>query len=280
MDISEVIEHLKDEQALLAIAQEIIETHTAGTQLHDNPDDYREHSPPWHQHGIVTHSLEFAKAMETSIPNYVKEWGLETPVDTILSDRIDGVQKRQLLVIASLFHDIGKFTARTTDHTHDEASHHFTDHEEHSGALIRTDIAPYLNELGLTEAHVEYIAKCAELHFELGKVRRVAKQTGYTMAFADSPQFEEAARTVIREHPGFAVEIGLQFIADNLSKSEVFAVAETDEEIEAQRPALVQELNARGLHPALINQALQMPVNFKVARNYLRLWAEEHSIKH
>lgn len=270
-DISESIDQLRG--SLPTIAELVIDGEK-NPSLKANPDDYLEHSPKWHQHGIVTHSLEFAKAMKTTIPDYINEWGLEEPVNEVLSEQIDGVEKRQLLEVASLLHDVGKFTARKEGHDHDEVSYSFTDHEEHSGQIIRTQLHDTLKELKLTDRQIEYVARCAELHFELGKVRRSSKENGgFTMAFVDTPAFQEAAQEIIDNNSNFALEIGLMFIADGLSKSEVKADGLDDEEIASQHSKLESELADKGLNPKLINQALQMPVNFKVARTYLNQWA-------
>lgn len=245
------------------IAKSLITVHLdmsepANVAFAENPDDYLQHSPNWHHHGVVTHSREFARAMKEAIPQYLREWGLEESANCVLSEEIDGVQKRELLEMSSLLHDIGKFTARTLgDHDNDEVHTHFDNHEEQSGDIIRTELREPLSNLGFTENQIEYIAGCAELHFELGKVRRAAKANGgYTMAFVDTQAFHEAAQEIIEKHPDFALEVGLQFIADNLSKSEVQSTGINDEEIENQREQLAADIAQLGLNPKLINQAL------------------------
>lgn len=257
----------------------------------DNPDDYLQHSPKWHQHGILTHSYEFARAIKDTIPQYLEDWsrkylesggyqwtGLENEAKGVLSQQIDGVEKRQLLEVAGLLHDVGKFSSRTEEIEKDSIkSYSFTDHEEHSGKIIRTEdnVSRKLKDFGLTDAQIEYVARCAELHFELGKVRRTSKENGgYTMAFVDTPAFHDAAQEIIDKNPDFALEIGLLFIADGLSKSEVQAHGSTDEEIETETVELEKELAEKGLNPNLISQAKQMPVNFKIAKTYLNQWAE------
>lgn len=240
------------------------------------PDSPMEHAPRWHQYGVITHSVEFGNALRDTVPEYVERWGLTEPVAAALSTEIDGIAKQDLLQITALVHDVGKFTARQVEHDEVTGATDFSfgGHEEHSGSIVRGSLHSTLMELGLTEPQIEYVARCAELHFELGKVRRVSKADGgYTVAFTESPAFASAAQGIMDEHPDYALEIGLQFIADSLSKSEVAATADTDEEIAVQRPALEAELATKGLNPNLINQALQLPVNLKVAEAYLRQWA-------
>ncbi|MFY9228552.1 MAG: HD domain-containing protein [Candidatus Microsaccharimonas sp.] len=242
-----------------------------------NPDDPSHHAEKWHQHGIVTHSREFARAIQETIPEHLKDWGVSEVVEKALSETIDGMERRELLTIASLLHDIGKFTARKFENgSHDKW--HFDGHAEQSGQIVRSELREYLGEnLNLTDAQIEYIARCTELHFELGEVRKAAKTSGegYTMKFVDTPDFKEAAQEIIEKYPDYALEIGLMFIADGLSKSEISATGEADDEIENQRAELAAEIAKRGLNPDLINQALQMPVNMKVARAYLTQWSEE-----
>ena len=290
VDISEIIERINQDLPDIAnvnvplepkndVVDYLGKSYTERAEyFRDNPDDYLQHAPKWHQHGIVTHSREFARAIKSTIPEYIKSWGLENKAENILSQQIDGVEKRQLLEVAGLLHDVGKFSSRTEEIEDGSIKgYSFTDHEEHSAEIIRNEdnVSGRLKDLGFSPTQIEYIAKCAELHFELGKVRRASKENGgFTMAFVDTPAFREAAREIIDKNPDFALEIGLLFIADGLSKSEVIALGNTDEEIEAETPILEQELAEKGLNPKLINQAKQMPVNFKVAKAYLTQWAE------
>lgn len=199
-------------------------THPANQSFAANPNDPSEHAPTWHQFGIVEHSIKFQESMEGSVLDYVRAWGLIDSVEEELSKDIDGVSKRELLTITSLLHDIGKFTGRKVEEKNDGSiSASFEDHEAESGRLVRQEpIYSYLETHGLTVSQIEYIAHTAELHFELGKLRRVAKTTevGYTMKFVDTPECQEAIDQIIEEHRDFALEIGLQFIADAMSKTE------------------------------------------------------------
>jgi hypothetical protein len=242
----------------------------------DNPDSPAEHSPRWHQYGILTHSEQFRRCMNAGVPLLMEQWGLLDAILVALSQKIDGTSKADLLQLASLLHDIGKFTARTIERQ-DDGSHvmRFVDHEAHSGAIVRFGFNEALQKLGLSEAQIEYIAECTEHHFELGKVRRVSMENddNYTMAFARSEALTDIAQGIISTNPELALEIGLMFIADNLSKTEVAATADTDEGIRVQRTDLEQEITHKGLNPYLIDQALQQPVNMAVARRYLQLWA-------
>ncbi|WP_069166190.1 HD domain-containing protein [Nocardia altamirensis] len=239
------------------------------------PDNPEEHSPQWHQYGIITHSVEFANDLSTVVPEHLERWGLRDSVRAALSVEIDAVAKEQLLQIVALAHDVGKFFTRKPVRGEMGQTFSFPHHEKYSGIVIRGDMRHSLTQWGLTDAQIEYVAACAELHFELGKVRRVAKKTlGYNLAFTESAEFTVAVQEIMAAHPDYALEVGLQFIADSSSKTTVAATGDTDAAIAAQRPVLEAEIAGKGLSPSLINQALQQPVNLTVARGYLRHWAD------
>lgn len=280
--IPEVIQNLHDR--LPDIAAGLIErsqdmSDPANQAFAQEPDNPAEHSPTWHQLGVVSHSYEFGRAMRDSIPAYVQEWKLTQPVEAALSEEIDGIAKRELLQVVSLLHDVGKFTARkiTRDPATGAVSTSFEDHEVHSGEIVRGELSHMLAGQGMSQRQIDYIATCTELHFELGKVRRTSKAVGgYTMAFVDTPEFKAAAQEIIDAHPDYALEIGLQFIADSLSKTEVVprsSVKSTDQEIEQERPWVEAELANKHLDPRLVNQAMQQPINLKVTKTYLEQWA-------
>lgn len=199
----------------------------------EHPDDPLQHETHWHEFGIITHSQKFLEALKTTVPQYLAEWGLKDKADDVLNEKIGNLTKWQLLQITALLHDIGKFTARTP--------HGFRDHEIHSGKLLRNDLYRFLEQQGLTAIQIEYIATCAEAHFELGKVRRKTRGR-YTLQFTQSDEFKKMARAIIVEHSPVALEIGLIFIADSNGKT--------------TRPNV------------------QFPINIAAARSYLEVWAE------
>ncbi len=240
------------------------------------PDDPAEHAPKWHQHGVVTHSREFSAALRSDVPGHVREWGLAQPVETALAEEIDGVPRGELLQLTGLVHDLGKFSTRRLSLNKDRTLEPiFVDHEAHSGRIIRDTLSSGLKVAGLSEVQIEYLARTAELHFELGKVRRASAQTGgYNLAFADSPAFEAAVSEILgTKNSAYALEIGLLFVADCFSKCDVRPTADTDTALAAQKPQVAYELAVRGLNPELINQAMQLPINLKVANRYLQMWA-------
>jgi hypothetical protein len=241
-----------------------------------NPDDPAEHSPRWHQYGILTHSKEFQKIIKSDLPPLLAQWGIAHKVNLVLSEKIQGVTKADLLQVASLLHDLGKFTTRTFERQEDGTPlARFVGHEADSGAIVRFDLKDVLQKLGLREQQIEYIAQCAEHHFDLGKARQAAIDNGgYTIAYAKSAAFRGVALDIMKASPELSLEIGLMFVADSLSKTKIMATADTDEGILSQTSALEQEIKQKGLDSRLINQALQQPVNIEIGRQYLQIWAD------
>ena len=140
----------------------------------------------------------------------------------------------------------------------------FWGHEDDSGSIVRGDLltdSPWnvrrlLLLQGLTNAQILYIAECATYHFELGKVRRAAQfADGYTLTFAATEHFREIAIDIISEHPELNFEIGLLFLADNLSK------------IEPPRDVI----SSFGVDSRRAVAAAQQAIHLKVAEQYLRL---------
>jgi len=152
---------------------------------------------------------------EVDVPRYLKEWGLWQPVSSMLAERIDGVGRGDLLRVAILLHDIGKFGARTRG----KNRFHFSRHEELSGRVIREEIDFDVYEL--THAQIEYIAMTAEDHFVLGQVRKRAREDGaYGTDFVRGHRFLAIVREIRNEHPRDFVEIGVLFLGDSLAKAD------------------------------------------------------------
>lgn len=245
----------------------------------ENPDSVSEHEPSWHQWGIITHTKMFEKIYREQVPEFLAEWGIKDKVDEQMSQEIDGMSKAELLNIAAPLHDLGKFTMRTLKPEEDGSmSASFKKHEADSGRIIRTPEFTQMMKLeyGLTDAQIEYIARCAELHFELGIVRNEAKKSeaGYTLAYANSDEYKQRAKQIMAEYADFQPEIGILFLADSFGKTEMQISAKTDEEIEDQTDAIKDALAEQHLSPKLSKAIKQVPVNKAVAATYLKTWAE------
>jgi hypothetical protein len=269
------------------MAQHVDADNPRNTAYLANPDSPAEHSPNWHQWGVITHTKMFGLAHDKDVNQLLQKWGLKQQVDRHLDQQIDGQPKRDLLRAAVALHDLGKFTHRTFEDEPDGTyKATFTDHERKSGELIRDPAfaASLKQDYNLTDNQIEYIAKAAELHFQLGILRKKAKMVGkYNMEFPRSPAFPDLAREQMRAHPDMALEMGLLFIGDSMAKTNIRIKADSDAEIEAQHAAIQQTITDRlsalpDLHkfnPKLIRAVKQLPVNLEVGRRYLETWAAD-----
>ncbi|EKD56632.1 MAG: Metal dependent phosphohydrolase [uncultured bacterium] len=237
-----------------------------------NPDDPDEHNPGWHQFGIITHSEKFVNSFDIEAQEYFQKWGIKEKINQKISEQIDGKTKKELLRISMILHDLGKF-ARSFTHKDNKFKPNFTDHEAKSEELIKGNeqIQTLLkNDYKLTENQIKYIARCAGLHFELGKTKRAAKksESGYNLVFAEGENCKEACIEIAQRYPDFKEEMGILFLCDSLSKTDVRINAGTDSEIEKQSQQIESVIQSRGLNPKLIAAIKQRPVNIAVAKTY------------
>lgn len=180
----------------------------------EKPDAREQHQTRWHQWGIITHTQIFLRHFDVEIPTFLKEWGLQEPVDAILAETIEGASKRELLRIAILLHDIGKFATRTQG----KYRFHFQHHEGASGEIIREEL--HLARFDLTPSQIEYVALTAEDHFVLALLRKRAREQGeYDVSYIHSRQFPDHCHEVKAAHPLDFVEIGILFLGDSLAKA-------------------------------------------------------------
>ncbi|MFC1810598.1 hypothetical protein ACFLZH_03800, partial [Patescibacteria group bacterium] len=263
------------------MAKKIINTDDPrNTNFYENPDDPVEHAPDWHQFGIISHTKKFSEAYKTEAQDLMQEWGVKDMADKVLSEDIDGRSKDELFRIAAILHDLGKFDRlfKVKDGKETNLPTH-TGHEAKAADYILND--EYVHNLlahdyGLTEDQIKYVAECTRLHYELGKIRKVAKKTeeGYTLAFSKTDKCKDACKEIADQFPNFKVEVGILFMCDSMAKTDIVVKGETDEEIEAQSDDIKQILDQRGLNPKLIRAVLQRPVNNAMAKAYFKVLKE------
>ena len=264
------------EQELLArlpeLAQKIISDHPQDRDFKKNPDSLTDHEPAWHQFGIVTHSAKVCEAHQGEARELLEQWGVAEKVDAVLSEEIDGRTKAELFQISLPLHDLGKFASRVVRRGKSKKRVH-TGHEAKSEQIIRENeqVQNLLQQHGLTEKQINYIATCVGLHYELGKMRGEAKKSkfGYSIAFAESKKCERSCKEIARENPEFQTEIGLYYSADSLAKTNIRIEAQTDEEIKAQTAKAQQLVDEQSPNPRLAAAVTQLPVNTAVAKKYL-----------
>lgn len=255
------------------IARDVMEKIPENSNFSKNPDDPKEHAERWHQFGIISHTQAFIQAYKDEVHHYFKKWNLELKINAKLHEKIDNITKRELLGISGVLHDIGKF-ARTFKMYDSKLEPTYFQHEIKSEILIKQNKVIYnlLKEThNLTENQVDFIARCAGLHFELGKTRNAIKESslGFTIAFANSQECEKVFKEIATEYPLFKIEIGVLFLCDSLAKTDVRIDAKTDEEIEQKSEKINLIIEKRNLNPKLKVAIQQLPVNIELVRKYL-----------
>ncbi len=246
----------------------------------DNPDDPNEHKPNWHQWGIITHTEKVIEFYKKEVPRYLELCGVKEKVISHMAEKIDGKTKDELFEIAIMLHDLGKFISRKAKKANDAtAGFMFNKHEKASGEIIRgTKFNSKLKEeYGLSDGQIEYIARCAELHYILGKIRKQEKDSsnGYTVDFANGAFFHQKAKEMIDKYKEYALEIGLFFLADSLGKTEIHISTSNNEDSKSQDDAIKQTLLDRGLNLKLFKSVKEIPISVAVAENYLKIWANQ-----
>lgn len=249
------------------------------------PNNPLMHESNWHQWGIISHTIRTGIAFEREVPQLLEHWfGQELAASRfgLTEEKIGHLSKLDLLKMSVPLHDLGKFTERRYKGMKPDGRRPdfgFTGHEAASGQIVRARQDQFAQTFFLTKDQIEYLARCAELHYELGKVRARAQKSaaGYSLAFTNSPAFSEAARAIAASQPGFEREMGIFFLADSLGKIELRTAlgARTDEELAGKLPLVQAELAQRDLEPALAKAALQLAVNVRAAERYLALIGQE-----
>ncbi len=132
------------------------------------PDDPREHKPEWHQFGIITHTRRFVRTLYEDIPPALRQVdpAIAGRVARYLDVPIGDLSRRDLMLIAGYWHDIGKFTTRTLGRRGDWR---FIGHAHDSARLITGDRADRAEGLGarygLAPDQIAYVARLADLHY-------------------------------------------------------------------------------------------------------------------
>jgi hypothetical protein len=284
LEVQERVEAMRLELPLMAKALigEHLDLKVPENQaFYENPDNPLFHAPSWHQWGIITHTNQFSSSFSGEVLEHAKKWGLTQAVGRLFAEQVDGLDKRQLMEAGVLFHDLGKFTKRTVEYdAQGKPSYKFEGHEVDSGRLIRKPdfVAQMYTKYGLNANHVEYIARCAELHFVLGTLREEAKSRAealpYSIELIQSDWFRDRARQIANSHPGYELEIGLMFLGDSLAKTDIRLQAETDAELELQKGVAERIVVERQLHPKLARGVMQVPLNTAAAKSYLQTVVE------
>ena len=241
----------------------------------NNPDDVLMHESDWHQWGIITHTRQMDTARLAAVDLLGESF--QPAGDRLSKAMVGHFNKWQLsLVLAPVVHDWGKFIRREYLGFKPDGrpNFNFDGHEFGSGLLVRR-FKHFLTGFNLTYDQVEYLARCAELHFELGKVRKEAKRTegGYTFAFVNGPRCAEACEAIIKSNSDLAEEIGALFAVDSLAKVGVISAVEASSDVDLTRfkTRVVAEVKKDGLPERYVQAGLKLGLDLALARRYFSI---------
>lgn len=274
IDVNEIIDYLSEK--LPCIANRIIDVTPENENFIKYPDDPMEHVPNWHQFGIITHSRIVLESYIRDVAILCVKWEVQDKIKSKLDVKIDGRSKSDLIRIAIILHDIGKF-ARNIEIKNGIIEHNFYGHEAISEKLIISK-NEYVNNIlcfkfNLSSTQIDYIGRIAGLHFELGKSRDTARESihGYTIDFSKTQECKNSLLNIASIFPEYKEEIGLLFLCDSLGKTDIRINANSDAEIEKNQPHIYETLKERNLNPKLVAAIKQLPVNLAIAKAYLQI---------
>lgn len=240
-------------------------------------DDPQHHKPQWHQWGVITHTNMVLEAYLHESPTLLSSWGHEDSVSSWMTEKIipQGYTKHELMCIAILLHDIGKFTKRSLSK---RQSHTYSDlpdftfwlHEIDSERIIHSPLVRLtLKKLGLSSEEVFYVGRCAALHYELSKIREHRQHRGmpYNMEFINSTEYEKECLLLLRSHYDYARELGIIYLADTLGKTSFRIADNTPSTLEFVEEE-IQRLHIDGRHMSAVRD---LPNNVHATKRYFEV---------
>lgn len=177
-------------------------------------DDVTQHSPKWHQFGILTHTmLTYDYLRQNKIYAELNQVPhIKKIVKQYLDLKIDGLKRQELLKITALLHDIGKFKVRFYSNEHEQFK--FKEHE-----LVSAKIAKqYLKGL-LSEPQIKYICKVIKHHNDPLDLKKQLRKL--TDSLNNNLQREQKLfQTMIKKMGAEAVDVLVIFWADKIAKGQ------------------------------------------------------------
>lgn len=267
------------EKALYNIAEELIPTDDKrNNPLIERPDAVNQHALPWHQYGIITHSLKFTEALhDQKNRDYLENQGIN--IGNALEEKIDGITKKELLYLVWIVHDIGKFQRTYKNDTPDSGwSHHW--HESKWAEIIENKLSQhltkYLESYCLTNKHINYITNAVAIHYELWKIRDALQQKWlpYTINSTTTQEYTKQAQKLAGAFPELQIEIWILPYFDKLATVQnLIPEVTTDEEITANTQQYMNRMREEHIDEMFLPSVQQLPVNLMSSINYLKsIW--------
>lgn len=259
-------------EGLSALARCLIPLNKENFYFWNNPDNPAEHQPNWHEFGIITHSIKALNHFQYSLASLIYDCKCLQQIQLYLLQNINNISRYELLSIAIILHDLGKFK-RTSKFKEGILAPNYSGHEKISEQLILNNniVFSILRYLQYDRTQINYIAKCTGLHFELGKLRnQFIQKKEYNFSFLSSNIFKETCNAIIYKIPDFKFEIGIMFLCDSLAKTDFDLEAKSDSDIEQDLPRyMTEEIIRKNLPSIFIKAIKQKPVNIEMSRKYL-----------
>jgi len=231
----------------------------------ENPDFFDGRMKKWHQYGLLTHTLKTRTAFLGRLETILKDTGLYPEIERGLQEKIGEVNKKTLLEISILLHDLGKINCLYKNSENRE-------HEIVSAYLVDAEfLRNKLSAMGLEKDHREYIRRYIETHDVIGKrIRDELKHKGkLNLEYIDSDEVKIMCKNLSREYSDVKLEIGVFFICDSLGKLNAGINPETDlQTVESERK-IIEVIKNKRLYEELRFGVMQQPVNLKLGQTYL-----------
>lgn len=134
----------------------------------------------YHDHeSVFDHSIKSYKFAQKEIKgSFIKNEEAKMAFDSYISVRVDGVEKRDLMQILALVHDIGKTTVFEIDGKQKSIvetlpnGETFTPYHDYWGSLIVKDV---VDGVGFSDEQIWYLSNCIRIH---GTFNSVWKENG------------------------------------------------------------------------------------------------------
>ncbi len=220
----------------------------------NNPDFLEERLKSWHQFGLLSHTKRVRNIFLNELNNLLELWGLED-IKEYLNAEINGCEKRKLLEIGILVHDLGKIVLVGDKRVH-------RNHERESESIILK-----LKELrSLSKEQLDYVLRCVNSHDVIGKEIRdyLVEKNKFNLEFLNSDKIKKILDPIIRKNSDVKIEIGVFYLCDSLGKTNIIIEDYTDEK------NIIEILKKRKLPLELKNGIMQLPLNIKLAEVYLK----------
>ncbi len=220
-------------------------------EYYENPDFSDERLKKWHQYGLLTHTRKTRIAFSERLENILKSNGLYEEVNKKLQEKVEGVDKKTLLEISIVLHDLGKVIC-----LHDKSENR--KHEFISAVLLDAGfLKNKLRGMGLENRHISYIRRCVETHGVIGKEIRgeLKAKEQLKLEYLDCDEVKKKCMELAKKYEDVSIEAGLFFICDSLGKFDI---------------SNVENFKNKELDEELKYGIMQQPINLKLGQIYLK----------